>query len=47
MQHINNAENEVLWAFLWVILFVTISSNKERTLVALLRHKRCVYLYFT
>ena len=47
MQRINNAANEVLWAFLWVILVVTISSKIERVVVDPFRHERCVYLYFT
>ena len=46
MQRINNVANEVFWAFLLVILVVTISSNKERVVVAPFRHKRRVYLYF-
>ena len=47
MQRINNSAYEVLWAFLLVILVVTISSKMEKVVVALFHHKRCVYLYFT
>ena len=47
MQRINNSAYEVFGAFLLVILVVTISFNKERTVVAPFRQKRCVYLYVT